>query len=282
MANRKKITMSTILENKEKGIKMPRTALYDYPMAMLAEEAGIEIINVGDSLATVMLGYNSTIKATMDIMVEHAKAVRRGAPTAFIMGDMPYMSYQASIEEAVKNAARFMVEADMDAVKMEGGLEILPVIRACTNASIPVIGHTGLTPQSAVMLGGYKTQARSAEMAIKLLEVVKGFEEAGCVAVVVEAVPSEVGKIIYENCSIPVFGSGCGPYSDSPMINWYDMLGFYERNPKFAKKYGNIRETILESAGEFIDECKSGAYPAPAHSYSMLPGEYERLQEMLK
>lgn len=282
MANRKKITMSTILENKEKGIKMPRTALYDYPMAMLAEEAGIEIINVGDSLATVMLGYNSTIKATMDIMVEHAKAVRRGAPTAFIMGDMPYMSYQASIEEAVKNAARFMVEADMDAVKMEGGLEILPVIRACTNASIPVIGHTGLTPQSAVMLGGYKTQARSAEMAIKLLEVVKGFEEAGCVAVVVEAVPSEVGRIIYEKCTIPVFGSGCGPYSDSPMINWYDMLGFYERNPKFAKKYGNIRETILESAGEFIDECKSGAYPAPEHSYSMLPGEYERLQEMLK
>jgi 3-methyl-2-oxobutanoate hydroxymethyltransferase len=282
MAPRKKITMATILENKEKGIKMPRTALYDYPMAVLAEEAGIEIINVGDSLATVMLGYTTTIRATMDIMIEHAKAVRRGAPTAFIMGDMPYMSYQVSIEEAVRNAARYMVEADMDAVKMEGGLEILPTIRACTDASIPVIGHTGLTPQSAVMLGGYKTQARSAEMAMKILDVVKGFEKAGCVAVVVEAVPAEVGKMIYENASIPVFGSGCGPYSDSPMINWYDMLGFYDKNPKFAKKYGNIRQVILESACNFVFDCRNGAYPGPEHSYSMLPGEAERLEQMLK
>lgn len=280
-APRKKVTLATILDKKAKGEKLARTALYDYPMACLADEAGIEIINVGDSLATVMLGENSTIKATMDVMVEHAKAVRRGAPNCFIMGDMPYMTYQTSIDEAVKNAARYMVEADMDCVKMEGGLEIVPVIKACTKAAIPVIGHTGLTPQSAVMLGGYKTQGRSAEAAVKLIEVVSAFEKAGCIAVVVEAVPSDVAKIIYKRTSIPVLGSGCGPYSDSPMINWYDLLGFYARNPKFAKKYANIRESILEGASAFVEECHTGAYPAPEHSYTMLPGEEEKLMKML-
>lgn len=279
---REKVTLATILEKKAKGEKLARTALYDYPMACLADEAGIEIINMGDSIATVMLGNNSTIKATLDVMVEHAKAVRRGAPHCFIMGDMPYMTYQASIEEAVKNASRYMIEADMDCVKMEGGLEIVPIIEACTKASIPVIGHTGLTPQSAVMLGGYKTQARSAEMAMKLLDVVEGFEKAGCIAVVIEAVPSEVAKIIYENTAIPILGSGCGPYSDSPMINWYDLLGFFARNPKFVKKYANIREDILKGAADFVEECHTGAYPAPEHSYKMLPGEEEKLMKMLE
>lgn len=280
-ALRKKVTLATIMEKKAKGEKLARTALYDYPMACLAEEAGIEIINVGDSLATVMLGENSTIKANLDIMVEHAKAVRRGAPHCFIMGDMPYMTYQTTIEEAVKNAARYMMQADMDCVKMEGGLEIVPVIEACTKASIPVIGHTGLTPQSAVMLGGYKTQGRSAEAAMNLIAVVSAFEKAGCIAVVVEAVPSDVAKIIYERTSIPILGSGCGPYSDSPMINWYDLLGFYTRNPKFAKKYANIRENILRGAAAFVEECHTGAYPAPEHSYTMLPGEEEKLLKML-
>lgn len=281
VVERKKVTLATIMEKKAKGEKLARTALYDYPMAVLADEAGIEIINMGDSIATVMLGNNSTIKATLDIMVEHAKAVRRGAPHCFIMGDMPYMTYQTTPEEAVKNASRYMIEADMDCVKMEGGMEIVPIIEACTKASIPVIAHTGLTPQSAIMLGGYKTQGRSAEMAMKLIEVVDAFEKAGAIAVVVEAVPSEVAKVIYERSSIPILGSGCGPYSDSPMINWYDLLGFYTRNPKFAKKYGNIREEILKAAGDFVEECHNGAYPAPEHCYKMLPGEAEKLAEML-
>lgn len=281
VAPREKVTLSTIYEKKARGEKLARTALYDYPMAVLAEESGIEIINMGDSIATVMLGNNSTTKATLDVMIEHAKAVRRGAPTCFIMGDMPYMTYQASITEAVKNAARYMVEADMDCVKMEGGLEIVPIIEACTRASIPVIGHTGLTPQSAIMLGGYKTQARSAQAAMKLIDVVKAFERAGCIAVVIETVPSDVAKIIYEETSIPVLGSGCGPYSDSPMINWYDLLGFYGRNPKFAKKYGNIRQDILDAASTFVEECHTGVYPAPEHSYRMLPGENEKLLEIL-
>lgn len=278
---RKKVTLATIYEKKEKGEKLARTALYDYPMAVLADEAGIEIINMGDSIATVMLGENSTVKAKLDVMIEHAKAVRRGAPHCFIMGDMPYMTYQTSIEEAVKNASRYMVEADMDCVKMEGGLEIVPVIEACTKAAIPVIGHTGLTPQSAVMLGGYKTQGRSAEAAMKLIEVVEAFEKAGCIAVVVEAVPSEVAKIIYEKTSIPILGSGCGPYSDSPMINFYDLLGFFTRNPRFAKKYGNVRQNILDGAGAFVEEVHNLTYPGPEHSYKMLPGEEEKLMKML-
>ena len=278
---RKKVTLATIYEKKAKGEKLARTALYDYPMAVLADEAGIEIINMGDSIATVMLGENSTVKAKLDIMIEHAKAVRRGAPHCFIMGDMPYMTYQTSIEEAVKNASRYMVEADMDCVKMEGGLEIVPVIEACTKAAIPVIGHTGLTPQSAVMLGGYKTQGRSAEAAMKLIEVVEAFEKAGCIAVVVEAVPSEVAKIIYEKTSIPILGSGCGPYSDSPMINFYDLLGFFTRNPRFAKKYGNVRQNILDGAGAFVEEVHNLTYPGPEHSYKMLEGEEEKLMKML-
>lgn len=278
---RQKVTLQTIMEKKAKGEKLARTALYDYPMACLADEAGIEIINMGDSIATVMLGENSTVKAKLDIMIEHAKAVRRGAPHCFIMGDMPYMTYQCSVEEAVKNASRYMIEADMDCVKMEGGPEIVPVIEACTKAAIPVIGHTGLTPQSAVMLGGYKTQGRSAQAALKLIEVVEAFEKAGCIAVVVEAVPSDVAKIIYEKTSIPVLGSGCGPYSDSPMINWYDLLGFYGKNPKFAKKYADIRGEILKGAAAFVEECHTGAYPAPEHGYNMLPGEEEKLLEML-
>ena len=278
---RKKVTLATIYEKKAKGEKLARTALYDYPMAVLADEAGIEIINMGDSIATVMLGENSTVKAKLDVMIEHAKAVRRGAPHCFIMGDMPYMTYQTSIEEAVKNASRYMVEADMDCVKMEGGLEIVPVIEACTKASIPVIGHTGLTPQSAVMLGGYKTQGRSAEAAMKLIEVVEAFEKAGCIAVVVEAVPSEVAKIIYEKTSIPILGSGCGPYSDSPMINFYDLLGFFTRNPRFAKKYGNVRQNILDGASAFVEEVHNLTYPGPEHSYKMLEGEEEKLMKLL-
>lgn len=278
---RKKVTLATIMEKKEKGEKLARTALYDYPMACLAEEAGIEIINMGDSIATVMLGENTTIKATLDVMIAHAKAVRKGAPHAFIMGDMPYMTYQTGIEEAVKNASRYMIEADMDCVKMEGGMEIIPVIEACTKASIPVIAHTGLTPQSAIMLGGYKTQARSAEMAIKLIEVCEAFEKAGAICIVVEAVPEDVAKEIYDRIKIPILGSGCGRYSDSPMINWYDLLGFFDRNPKFAKKYADTRGCILEGARKFVEECHTGAYPSPEHAYYMLDGELEKLKAML-
>lgn len=278
---REKVTIGYILDKKEKGEKMSRTALYDYPMAVLAEEAGIEIINMGDSIANVVFGHATTVKADLDVMIEHAKAVRKGTPSAFIMGDMPFMSYQASIPEAIHNAGRYIREADMDCVKIEGGMEIVPTIEALTKASIPVIGHTGLTPQSALMLGGFKAQGRSAELAVKLIDVVLAFEKAGAIAVVVEAVPAEVAKIIYERASIPIFATGSGPFSDSPMINWYDLLGFFSKNPKFVKKYAEAHDYLLNAAKQFVEECHTGAYPGPEHAYKMQAGEEEKLYRLL-
>ena len=282
MEPRKKVTLSYILEKKAKGEKLSRTALYDYPMAVLAEEAGIEIINMGDSIATVMLGHKTTNEADLDIMIEHAKAVRAGTPSAFIMGDMPFLSYQVSDEEAIRNAGRYIREAGMDCVKMEGGMEIVHTIEAVTKAGIPVIAHTGLTPQKALQMGGYKTQGRDTLAAAELVREVAAFEKAGAIAVVVEAVPAEVAKVIYERSSIPILGTGCGPYSDSPMINFYDLLGFYDHNAKFVKKYANLRQIILEAVGQFVQECHDGTYPGPEHCYKMKEGEEEKLLAFLK
>ena len=279
--SRKKVTVQYINEKKEKGEKLSRTVLYENPMAVFAELAGIEIINVGDSIANVMFGYNSTLPADLDVMVEHAKAVRRGTPSAFIMGDMPFLSYQVSIPEAIRNAGRYIRDADMDAVKVEGGAEVVPVIKALTDASIPVIGHTGLTPQSIKALGSYKTQGRDAEAAIKLIATVKALEEAGVVAIVLESVPNEVSRIIYKQSKVPILGTGVGPYNDSPMVNAYDMLGYFERVPKFAKRYANFREEIVKVFKMFIDDVQTGVYPGEEHGYHMIEGEEERLLKIL-
>ena len=282
MEARKKVTLSYILEKKAKGEKLARTALYDYPMAVLAEEAGIEIINMGDSIASVMLGHKTTNEADLDIMIEHAKAVRAGTPSAFIMGDMPFLSYQISDEEAIRNAGRYIREAGMDCVKIEGGMEIVHTVEALTKAGIPVIAHTGLTPQKALQMGGYKTQGRDMLAAVELVKEVEAFEKAGAIAVVIEAIPAEVAKIIYERSEIPILGTGCGPYSDSPMINFYDMLGYYDRNPKFVKKYANIHQVAVDAVSQFVQECHDGTYPGPEHCYKMKDGEEEKLLALLK
>ncbi|MGB4300777.1 MAG: 3-methyl-2-oxobutanoate hydroxymethyltransferase [Acetomicrobium sp.] len=271
-----------LYEKKAKGEKMPRTALYDYPMACIAEEAGIDIINVGDSISMITFGNEDTLGAKLDIMIEHAIAVRKGAPTAFIMGDMPFGSYQVSEEEAVRNAIRYLKEAGTDSVKIEGGAEIVPLIRRLTEASIPVVAHTGLTPQSINLLGGYKTQGRDAEAAYQLIKNVIEFEKAGAVAVVVESVPQEVARIIYEKLSIPFLGTGAGPYSDSPMINLYDLLGFFERTPRFAKRYANLKEIAVEATNTFVSEVRKQIYPGPEHCYNMHEGEYDKLVSLCK
>ena len=274
--------LSYLYEKKAKGEKMTRTALYDYPMACISEEAGIEIINMGDSIAMVQLSYEDTLGAKLDVMIEHAKAVRKGAPSAFIMGDMPFGTYQVSEEEAVRNAARYLVEAGMDCVKIEGGAEIIPLIRRLTEASIPVIAHSGLTPQSINMLGGYKTQGRSAEAAIKLIKNSLEFEKAGAIAVLLETIPQEVAKIVYEKLTVPFLGTGVGPFSDAPMINIYDMLGYTEKVPKFVKKYADVRTTSVNAAKQFVKEVKDGTYPGPEHCYKMADGEFEKLDELLR
>ncbi|MBW2307107.1 MAG: 3-methyl-2-oxobutanoate hydroxymethyltransferase [Deltaproteobacteria bacterium] len=278
---RQKVTIHTIREKKEKGEKLSRTVVYDYTMAVLAEEAGIDIINMGDSIVQIVLGSESTVTAEMDFMIAHARGVRKGAPSVYLMGDMPFLSYQASIEEAIRNAGRFVKEALVDAVKIEGGVEVAETAAAVTRAGIPVIGHTGLTPQTATSLGGYKTQGRDARSAMKLMEDVRALEEAGAVAVVLESVPSEVTRIIYERCTIPLFGTGVGKANDAPSINMYDMLGFFQRTPRFAKRYSHLREEILRALRAYIQDVQIGGYPGPEHEYTMLPGEMDKLQELL-
>lgn len=260
---------------------MPRTTLYDYPMACIAEAAGIDIINVGDTIASVMLGYDNTLPAKIDVMIEHAKAVRKGAPSAFIMGDMPFLSYQASVSEAIKNAGRYLQEADMDCVKIEGIMEIVELIKTLTDASIPVVAHTGLTPQSVYKIGSYKYQGRDAKKAFELIEAVKEMEKAGAIAINLETVPIEVAKIIYENINIPLLGTGTGPYTDAPNINFYDMLGFNDRIPLFAKKYADLKETAIGAVKRFVDEINDNTFPGKEHSVSMLEGEYDKLIEMM-
>ncbi len=277
-----KKTVSYLYEKKKKKEKMPRTTLYDFPMACIAEEAGIDIINVGDSIAMVMFGYENTLSAKLDIMVEHAKSVRKGAPTAFIMGDMPFLSYQVSIPDSIRNAGRYLQEAGMDCVKVEGGREVVPVIDALTKSSIPVIAHTGLTPQSINLIGGYKTQGRDAQSAYQLIQTVLELESAGAIAIVLESVPADVTRIVYEKIRIPLLGTGVGPHNDSPMINIYDLLGFWEKTPKFAKKYAALRKSAIEATKAFVEEVISEKYPGPEHSYSMLEGEYEKLIGMLR
>jgi len=260
---------------------MPRTVCFDYPMACIAEESGIDIINVGDSIAMVMFGYENTLSAKLEIMIEHAKAVRLGAPSAFIMGDMPFLTYNVSIPETIKNAGRYLQEAGMDCVKIEGNIEIIETIKILTAASIPVIAHTGLTPQSINTMGGFKTQGRDFVSAKRLIDTVLAFENAGAIAVVLECVPAEVAKIIYEKVQLPILGTGVGKYSDSPMINLYDLLGFVERTPKFVKKYERLKEIAVKATKNYVYEVKNKIYPGSEHSYNMAEGEYEKLIKAL-
>lgn len=278
-----KKTIQYLMGKKRKGEKITRTVVYDYPMAVLVEAAGIDVINVGDSIGMVILGEDTTIRVKLDFLITHARAVRKGAPTAFIMGDMPFLSYQVSVEEAIRNAGRYLQEADMDAVKVEGGFNIVETIKALTAVGIPVVGHTGLTPQSATSLGGFKTQGRDAEAAFKLIKEVEALEKAGAVMILVEAVPAEVTKIITARSSVPILGTGSGPYSDSPSINPYDMLGFYPgKVPKFVKQYANISEIILDAFKRYIKDVETGLFPDETFSYKMAEGEHDKLLNLLR
>ncbi len=215
---RKKVTILTLQEKMAAGEQITMITGYDYPMALMQEKAGMDIILVGDSLGMTVLGFDSTLPVGMDTMIDHAKAVRRGAPTAYVIGDMPYMSYQISIEQAIKNAGRFMQEAGCDAIKLEGGSNVVDIVEALTKATIPVMGHIGLTPQSIAMLGGFKSQGRSLEAAEKLIDDAKALEEAGIVTLLIEAVPPEVGRIITEQANVPVIGIGAGPHCHGQLL----------------------------------------------------------------
>ncbi|MBZ4688578.1 MAG: 3-methyl-2-oxobutanoate hydroxymethyltransferase [Clostridia bacterium] len=283
MTERKKVTIQTLNEMKEKGEPISMLTCYDYPMALLEEKAGMDIILVGDSLGMTVYGMDSTLPVTMDMMVNHAKAVRKGAPTAFLVGDMPYMSYQVSKEEAIRNAGRLMAEAECDAVKLEGGKEMAETIEAMVKATIPVMGHIGLTPQSIAQMGGFKAQGRSAEGALKLVEDAKALEQAGASLLLVEAVPPPVLSEITKALSIPVISLGAGEDAAGQLLIVHDILGFFDRFvPKFVKKYADMNSAIYDGLKSYVDEVKSGKYPEEKYTYGMKPEEVEKFKELLK
>lgn len=265
-----KNTVSTFREQKAKGEKISMLTAYDYSTAKLMDEAGINGILVGDSLGMVMLGYEDTLPVTMEDMIHHTAAVCRGAKNTLVVGDMPFMSYQVSVEEAVYNAGRLMKEGRCQAVKLEGGASVCPQIRAITNASIPVMAHIGLTPQSINAFGGFKVQGKSEEAAKKLLEDAKAVEEAGAFAVVLECVPAKLAELISKSISIPTIGIGAGAGCDGQILVYQDMLGlFSDFTPKFVKKYANVGEMMTQAFRDYIADVQEGTFPAPEHTFTI-------------
>lgn len=273
-----KNTVSTFREQKAKGEKISMLTAYDYSTAKLMDEAGINGILVGDSLGMVVLGYEDTLPVTMEDMIHHTAAVCRGAKNTLVVGDMPFMSYQVSVEEAVYNAGRLMKEGRCQAVKLEGGASVCPQIRAITNASIPVMAHIGLTPQSINAFGGFKVQGKSEEAAKKLLEDAKAVEEAGAFAVVLECVPAKLAELISKSISIPTIGIGAGAGCDGQILVYQDMLGlFSDFTPKFVKKYAKVGEMMTQAFRDYIADVQEGSFPAPEHTFAISEGVIKKL-----
>jgi len=283
MAEKKKHSIHTIQKMKATGEKVAWLTAYDYPTARFAEAAGMDMLLVGDSLGMCVYGYEGTVPVTMDQCIVHSEAVRRGAPNTFVLGDMPFMSYQASDEEAVRNAGRFLKEAGVDGVKLEGGKRVLSRIRAILDAGIVVCGHIGLTPQSSGQLGGHKAQGRTIDSARLLIEDALAIEEAGAHMLLLEAVPPEVAGFIAGKLSIPVLSIGAGPYCDGQLLIVSDLIGQFQAfTPKFVKKYCNVAEVVTDAMREYIADVKAGRFPADEHCYHMLKSEVDRFPELTK
>ncbi len=255
---------------------------YDYPMAKLVDESGIDMVLVGDSLGMVVLGYESTAPVTMEEMLHHAKAVRRGVSRALLVGDMPFLSFRGSLEESVKNAGRFIQEAGCDAVKLEWKQGIEDVAKAIVDAGIPVIGHVGLTPQTASAEGGFGIRGKEAEAAARIVGQAIALQEVGCFAMVLECVPDVVAQEITQRLRILTIGIGSGPWCDGQVLVTYDLIGLYERlKPKFAKRYANVAETVRQATTAYVREVRSGEFPGRAQGSTMAPEEFARLKELL-
>ncbi len=273
-----KNTVSTIREQKQNGDKITMLTAYDYSTAKLIDEAGINSILIGDSLGNVILGYEDTLSVTMEDMLHHTRAVSRGAKNALVVADMPFMSYQTSVYDAVVNAGRLIKEGRAQAVKLEGGAAVCERIRAIVDASIPVVAHLGLTPQSINAFGGFKVQGKTEEAARKLISDAKAIEEAGAFAVVLEGIPARLAEIITNTVSIPTIGIGAGAGCDGQVLVYQDMLGmFSDFTPKFVKKYANVGEIMTGAFKEYIKEVKSGAFPKEEHSYKISDDIIEKL-----
>lgn len=273
-----KNTAATFAAAKAKGEKLSMLTAYDYSTAKLEDESGINGILVGDSLGNVVLGYEDTVSVTMEDMIHHGAAVARGAKNALVVVDMPFMSYEVAVEEAVRNAGRLMKEGRAGAVKLEGGVRVAEQIRAIVKAGIPVMGHIGLTPQSINVFGGFKVQGKSEEAARALLADAKAVEEAGAFAVVIEAVPAALAQMITDAVSIPTIGIGAGAGCDGQILVYQDMLGmFSDFTPKFVKRYANVGEVMREAFANYAAEVASGAFPAEEHTYKIKDDVLEKL-----
>jgi 3-methyl-2-oxobutanoate hydroxymethyltransferase len=282
-SQRKKVTTLTFHQKKERGEPITMLTAYDYPTAMAMDRAGIDSILVGDSLAMVVLGYENTLPVTMDEMLHHARAVSRGAKSAMLIGDMPFMSYQVSVEEALRNAGRFLQQAGMDAVKLEGGRERADAIRKITGAGIPVMGHLGLTPQSVHQLGGFRAQGKTASTAKHLLEDALILEEAGAFSLVLESVPARLAEVISKQISIPTIGIGAGAGCDGQVLVTHDLLGLFDRfSPKFVKQYASFHAEMSKAFSEYIDDVETKRFPSIEHIVEMADDEWNLFQEEIK
>jgi len=277
---RPKITLSSLYALKRNGQPITMLTAYDYPTARIEEEAGVDCILVGDSVAQVVLGHDSTLPATMDFMVTIAQAVRRGAPSAFLIGDMPYLSFNVSPADAIRNAGRFMAEAGCDCVKVEGDARLVETVRAMSAATIPVMVHLGLRPQAVHQFGGYRAQCRTASAARALVRDARLMEEAGACLLLLEAVPPEPARLVAANTRLPVIGCGAGPHCDGQVLVIHDILGLSEAAPpRFVKRYGAVREQVFSAITAYLAEVRERRYPAEGHCYQMDPGEETLLAE---
>ncbi|MCD6520416.1 MAG: 3-methyl-2-oxobutanoate hydroxymethyltransferase [Anaerolineae bacterium] len=275
----RKLTIPDLLAKVEKGEPLSMITCYDYPSARIIDQAGVDIVLVGDSVAMTVLGYPTTLPATMDMMLIFASAVSRACERAFVIGDMPYMSYQVSISEAIRNAGRFMAEAGVDAIKLEGGRNVIEAVRGIVKAGIPVMGHLGLTPQSASAIGGYKVQGRTAQTAINLLEDALALEEAGVFAILLELVPARVAAVITEKLHVPTISIGSGAQCSGHCQIFHDAIGMFEAfTPRHAKRYAEVGAILREAMARFVAEIKDGTYPGPKHSFKITREEFRQFR----
>ena len=277
------MTLPRLAEKKRLGEPIVMVTAYDYPSASVAEEAGVDLVLVGDSGAMTVLGYPSTVPVTLEEMLMLAAAARRGLRTPMLIGDLPFGSYEASDVEAVKSAQRFVKEAGCDAVKLERGGSSVDRARAIVEAGIPVMGHVGLTPQTATALGGYRSQGRTAEKAMQVVDDALALQDAGCFAIVFEAVPADLTEAVMPHIAVPVIGIGAGPAADGQVLVFHDLLGIYDGHAaRFVKRYGNIREQMIDGVTRYAEDVRTRRYPEPDHTYTMAPDEAARMRSVLE
>ncbi|MDQ6751232.1 MAG: 3-methyl-2-oxobutanoate hydroxymethyltransferase [Actinomycetota bacterium] len=277
------LTLPRLAEMKRLGEPIVMVTAYDYPSAQVAEAAGVDIVLVGDSGAMTVLGYDSTVPVSLDEMLMLAAAVDRGCQTPLVVGDLPFGSYEASDEQAIATAQRFVKEAGCDAVKLEGGEASVSRAHAIVRSGIPVMGHIGLTPQTATALGGYRAQGRTAERALEIGRDAIALEQAGCFSLVFEAIPAAVAESLMERLSIPVIGIGAGGSTDGQVLVFHDLLGIYDgHSPRFAKRYGHVKQDMIDGVRAYADDVRAGRFPAPEHTYSIDPEELESFRERLQ